>query len=194
MRVIDKFTKMITDNLKEKENNKRNMNLDDPYDASHVKNYHLCEFVAIPTNFTIEQHLKMREQMGMFPSPNINLKQLMVLAEGVKNSSVTTIMNNVSISIQTCLYFIYILNELGVVLSSIHNPLRLNSDDYLNLIKYHDNTDNNRHYIRGQTYDTMNMIIVNVFHLFNEITLEEALGIAESLKKHQEEFDDNLKF
>ena len=97
-----------------------NMNMDDPDDfnelAVTLEHYLVAEVVAIPPEFELKHHLKMREQMGIFESTKVNLKDLLIMADGVKYSPFFMIMNNLNISIQSCMYFLHLINELGLVL------------------------------------------------------------------------------
>lgn len=157
----------------------------------YVENYMTVEFVAIPPDFDIMNFLSLREQSGIFNFKNINLKQLKIISEGVKASPVFSILNNVRIDPITCLYFLKVINELGLVLKSIYNPIRKNIDYILNQLD-----DQDKHQtinIKRQNVKRVNFTIINLFPLMNEDVIGESLEIAKNLQKYQQEVDEQLE-
>lgn len=158
--------------------------------AYKVENYHTVEFVAIPPDFDIMSYLSLREQAGIFKHKNVNTKHLKVIAEGVKSSPVFAMMNNTRISPVTCMYFIKVLKELGLVLKSIHNPLRESLDRFM------EEVDEHKHdyvYVGGQSVKRINFTIVNIFPMMNKDIIDEAMTIAQKLQEYQTELDEKLK-
>lgn len=181
------------------ESNEGNMNLDNPVDARElnmqVKNYTMIEFVAIPPDFDISNYLTLREQAGIFECKGIELDQVKKIAEAIKFSPVLALMNNALLKPEIGIYLLSVLNELGLVLNSIPNPLRLDRQDYKSFIdRYYENS-KHRHstYIRGQDIIHLNIILVNIFPMMDESIINEALDIANKLQEYQTEVNEKLK-
>ncbi len=157
----------------------------------HIENYFSVEFVAIPPNFNLSSFLSMREQAGIFKFKDINLSQVKKIAMGVQHSPVFAVMNNSLLSPSSCMYFLSIINELGLVLKSIHNPMRKTSYDYQNFIEEYEK--GHGAYIRGQSVDRLNFIIVNIFPMMSGDIIDESMTIAQNLQQYQIEMNDELK-
>ena len=91
--------------------NKRggNMNLDNPQDAAelntYIKEYFMVEFVAIPPDFDINNYLTLREQVGQFDNKDVILNQVKKIADAIKFSPVTSLLNNsLSLTLSFILY------------------------------------------------------------------------------------------
>ena len=175
-------------------------NIDDPYNHvrdeanSIIDNYFTVEFVAIPPDFDISNYLSLREQAGIFGDfKNVNLSQVRKIADGAKFSPVFSVLNNSSLSIDSCLYFLYVINELGLIVKSIHNPVRTSASSYKDFLEWHNNADGDYMYIRGQTTKRINIVIVNIFPLMNQNVITEAMEIAVKLQEYQLEVDTNLR-
>lgn len=176
-------------------------NLDHEYIEEHgeqhhiVENYFTVEFVAIPPDFDISNFLSIREQGGMFGDlEHVNISQVRKIADGVKHSPVFSILNNALLSIDSCLYFLNVVNELGLVVKSIHNPIRSTRSDYKRFLKYYNEYGGkNVIHIRGQDVKRINIVIVNIFPLMSQKVIDEAIGIAGKLQEYQTEVDENIK-
>ena len=155
----------------------------------HVENYMTIEFVAIPPDFDIVNYLSMREQAGIFKSEKINVGHLKIIADGVKSSPVFMMLNNIRIDPITCLYFLKIINELGLVLKTLYNPMRDNIDRYLEEFTSHAAYIT---YIKGQRAKTVNFAIVNIFPMMNEDVINESMQIAAELQKYQTEVEEKI--
>jgi len=153
-----------------------------------VKNYITLEFVAIPPDFDIMNYLSLREQAGIFKSKKVNLKQLQVIAEGVKASPVFAMLNNIRIDPATCLYFLKVIHELDLVLKTLYNPMRDQIDHYLECFDERDGGT----YIRGQMAETVNFVIVNMFPMMNDDVINESMEIATKLQQYQVEVDKEI--
>jgi len=181
----------------------KNTNTDDCYDHtydreevvnSRIDNYFTVEFVAIPPDFDISNYLSLREQAGIFGDlKNVNLDQVRKIADGAKFSPVFSVLNNAQLSVESCLYFLYVVNELGLVVKSIHNPIRKSSSSYKGFLSWHNESKGNHMYISGQAVKRINIIIINIFPLMNQDVIDEAMGIAANLQEYQKEVDNNLK-
>lgn len=155
-----------------------------------IDNYHCVEFVAVPPDFDIFNYLSMREQAGIFEAKNINLKQLQAICEGVKYSPVFSILNNTRLQPVTCMFFIKVVKELGLVLKTIHNPLRQRIDNY---IQYFDEESSYDYvHVSGQEVKRLNITIVNIFNMLSDDVISEAMGIAKKLQEYQLEVDEKL--
>lgn len=153
----------------------------------YVDNYMTIEVVAIPPDFDILNYLSLREQAGIFKHKRINKKHLEVIAEGVKASPIFSMLNNIRIDPATCLYFLKVIHELGLVLKSLYNPMRDSIDHYLESMSEHDTV-----YIRGQRTETVNFTIINIFPMMNDEVIGEAMSIAEKMQEYQKDVDEKL--
>ena len=153
-----------------------------------VKNYVTLEFVAIPPDFDIMNYLSLREQAGVFKTKRVNLKDLQVIAEGVKASPVFAMLNNIRIEPATCLYFLKVIHELDLVLKTLYNPMRDHIDQFLEQF----DEQSGSVYIRGQRAETVNFVIVNMFPMMNDDVINEAMQIATKLQAYQVEVDDKI--
>lgn len=155
-----------------------------------VDNYSTVEIVAVPPDFDIMQYLTMRESAGIFNQKGIQLKTLTALADGVKYSPVFCIQNNIRLKPITCMFFIKVLNELGLVLKSIRNPLREDLERYMEQL---DECGNDTYlYVRGQEVKRVNFTIINIFPLMNDDVIHEAMEIAQRLQEQQQQFEGKL--
>ena len=123
----------------------------------------------------------------------VNLNQVKKIAMGVQYSPVFAIMNNALISPSSCMYFLAIVNELGLVLKSIHNPMRTNVYDYKNYIETFEKSQGRRINIRGQDVTRLNFIIVNIFPMMADNVIKESMDIVHNLQEYQKTVDDKLK-
>ena len=153
-----------------------------------VKNYVTIEFVAIPPDFDILNYLSLREQAGVFKHQRVNKKHLEIIAEGVKSSPVFAMLNNIRIDPTSCLYFLKVIHELGLVLKSLYNPMREQIDHYLEQMDEREG----RVYIRGQMAETVNFVIINIFPMMNDEVINESINIAGQLQKYQTEVEETL--
>jgi hypothetical protein len=172
---------------------KMNMNIDDPYDHrelnTRVENYVMAEFVAVSPDFDLKSHLSMREQVGMFEIKNMNLHQANIFLDGIKHSAVFSTMNNALINPNISFFVLNLLNELGLVLKKVDNPLRreMSSEIYKSFAKHWESGRLN--YVRGQDVSRISFLIINVVHLFNDEIYKEALDAMENISKFQEEIN-----
>jgi len=153
----------------------------------YVKDYMTVEIVAIPPDFDILNYLSLREQAGIFKNKKINKQHLEIIAEGVKASPVFSMLNNIRIDPATCLYFLKVIHELGLVLKSLYNPMRNHIDMYLEQME-----ERGQVYIRGQRTETVNFTIINIFPMMNDDVISEAMSIATKLHEYQIEVDEKL--
>jgi len=174
-----------------------NMNLDDKQEVRElnikVENYFSIEFVAIPPDFNLESYLSMREQVGITEFKDVDIGSVKKIAMAVTHSPVFAVMNNALLSVSSCMYFLHIINELGLVLKTIPNPMRMSGSDYKYFIKNHEQRGKHDIYIRGQEVNHLNFIIVNLFPMMEGDVITEAMTIAQNLQKYQAEVDEKLK-
>lgn len=162
--------------------------------STRIDNYFTVEFVAIPPDFDISNYLSLREQVGIFgDSKNVNLNQVRKIADGVKHSPVFSILNNALLSIESCLYFLYVINELGLVVKSIPNPVRKSASDYKDFLTWYNQADGHYMHINGQDVKRINIVIINIFPLLTQNVIEESMNIATKMQEYQQEVDSNLK-
>ena len=179
---------------------KTNMYIKDEMTLDHrnrfIENYMTIEFVAIPPDFDIVSYLSMREQAGIFESKKINVEHLKIIAEGVKSSPVFMMLNNIRIDPITCLYFLKIINELGLVLKSLYNPMRENIDQYIKQFILRETVEpytTHKTFIKGQQVQTINFAIVNIFPMMNEDVINESMQIAAELQKYQTDLEEKIE-
>ena len=170
-----------------------NINLDDPDDfreaAVTLEHYLVAEVVAIPPEFELTHHLQMREQMGIFEGSKITLKELKIISEGVKHSAFFMIMNNLNLSIQSCMYYLHIINELGLVVKGVHNPIR-KTDTYRRFATEWDQ--NKWNIIRGQEVKSLHFIIINMVPMLQQSAVDEAITIVNDILSYQQEIEKEL--
>jgi len=160
---------------------------------SLVENYMTIEFVAIPPDFDIMNYLSLREQANIFSLKHVNLKHLEIIADGVKSSPVFSMLNNIRIEPTTCLYFLKVIHELGLVLKTLHNPIRSNIDHVLQHLDKMGKSKYDEVFIRGQTAKRVNFTIINIFPMMNEEIIHEAMSIAQKLQEYQKEVDKKIE-
>ena len=153
-----------------------------------VENYMTIEFVAIPPDFDILAYLSLREQAGIFKTKNVDLKQLQVIADGVRMSPVFSMLNNIRIDRSTCLYFLKVIHELDLVLKTVYNPMRTNIDAYLEQFETSRSV-----WIRGQEAKTVNFTIINLFNVMSQEVVDEAMAIAKKLQDEQTATNERLE-
>lgn len=179
--------------------NTDNMNLDNPNDAAelsiYLKEYFMVEFVAVPPDFDINNYLTLREQVGQFDNEKIMLSQVKKIADAIKFSPVTSLLNNALLDPRVGMYLLSILDELGLILKSIPNPLRRGSIDYKTFLdRYSNNQEAQRPtHIRGQEAERVNIVIINLFPMMNQQVINEAMDIAHKLQEYQTEVDKKMK-
>jgi hypothetical protein len=168
------------------------MNLDDPNDFrelnTHVKNYVMAEFVAVPPNFDLKSHLSMREQVGMFAIKNMDIEKASIFVDTIKHSAVFSSLNNALIHPSICFFVLNLFQELGLILQAIDNPIRreMDKDAYMRYAKWWEQNRRHQH-MRGQEVERISFLIVNVVHLFNDSVYKEAIEAMERVTKYQEE-------
>jgi len=163
-----------------------NMNDDDPEDHrdmnTSVKEYLMVEVVAAPPNFEITNHLKMREAAGIFDHEDVNLRQLVIISEAVKATPIFSILNNPLINPHTCMYYLHIMGQLGLIIKSVDNPVKRDREEYETFLK---RWKKGRHvYVRGQDVLRMNFIIINLVPMYQQHVMDEAVKAVESVLEH----------
>lgn len=168
-------------------------NLDDPEDHRDlnlmINNYVVNEFVAIPPNFDFRSHLKMREQVGIFPVKEINLELLEILCDSIKLSPVFCTMNNANMNPKNCFFLLELFSELGLIVKSIDNPLRksMNKEAYLEFCKEWE--DDYYNYVRGQEVKRISITFVNLYHIFSDDIYSEVSEAVKRVETYQKEID-----
>ena len=163
-----------------------NMNEDHYEDGrdlnTRVEDYLMVEVVAVPPNFEITNHLKMREAAGIFENDKVNLKQLAIISEGVKASPIFCALNNPIIEPETCMYFLHIMSELGLIIKSIDNPIKRNREEYSVFLKKWNSERYN--YVRGQDILRLNFIVINLVPIYQQHVMDEAVEAVNQVLKH----------
>jgi len=167
------------------------MNLDDEEDrrelSLRVENYFMVEFVAIPPDFDICKHLTLREHVGLFDNNKIQLNKIKIIAESIKHSPVLCLLNNALLDQTAGIYLLSILSELGLVVTTIENPLRKSMENYKSFLKRYSENKNQGYltHIRGQDVTRVNIVIINIFPMMSQKVIDEAMDIATKLQKYQ---------
>lgn len=168
-----------------------NMNIDDASDHrelnTNIDNYVVAEFVAVPENFDLDAHLSMREQVGIFSVNQINTNQVHIISQGVVNSPVFSTMNNALLSPQSCMFYLLLLDELGLILKKVDNPFRRLNNNYIDFMKHWD--DQRYNYVRGQDVLRISFLIINIVPLLQQNVIDEAVKAANNIIKYQEEIN-----
>ena len=139
----------------------------------------MVEFVAVPQIFDIEHFLTMRETTGFIDIAD--KKQLKIVSDAVKNSTVFAIVNNPNISIVTIFAFLQILKELNLVIQIATNPLMTRLEDYDYVAAAYADPGNQ------DAKKPATIVFINLLMLQQEGLLDKAL---ESVVKIDEYFDD----
>jgi len=171
-----------------------NMNIDDPQDHrelnTHIKNYVMAEFVAVPPDFDFKSHLTMREQVGMFKIKDVNLTQVKIISDAVASSPVFSTLNNATLNPTSCFFFLQLMGELNLVLKKIDNPLRRGQEQYKEFAKRWERDQGA--YVRGQDVERISFLIINIVPLLDQTIIDEAWESLNELKKYQDEIN-NMK-
>ncbi len=165
-----------------------NMNEDRPQEGlqlAAIKEYLMVEAVAVPPDFQIENHLKMREAAGIFENEHVNLKQLALISEGVKSSPIFATLNNPVIEPHTCMYFLHIMEELGLVITSVDNPVKRNRQEYNAFLNGW--SDQQRNFVRGQEVYRINFVVINLYQIYQQNIMTEVKDSIEQVLKHTED-------
>lgn len=166
-----------------------NMNEDDPIDHrglnTSFKHYIMAEVVAVPPEFEITNHLKMREAAGIFDHEKVNLRELVTVSMGVAASPIFAVLNNPTINPYTCMYFLHIMNELGLVIKSVSNPVKNGREEYKGFLERWD--EEHYTYVRGQEVMRMNMLIINLVPLYTQDVMDEAVDAVKAVLEHTED-------
>lgn len=188
--IIKKWTKFQVGDVADMAEAQRagNMNEDRPQDGltlAPIKEYLMVEAVAIPPDFQIENHLKMREAAGIFENEHINLKQLALISEGVKSSAIFASLNNPLIEPHTCMYFLHIMEELKLVVTSVDNPVKRNRQEYNKFLEQWSQQQVN--FVRGQDVYRMNFIVINLYKLYQQKVMDEVVEAVNQIIQHGED-------
>jgi hypothetical protein len=169
--------------------NRSNQMAESNEEIQSFNDYVLAEVVAIPEDFKLENHLKMRERMGIFKSSMVNIKHLNLISESVKYSPFFIVLNNQNISIHSCMYYLHIVNELGLVLKSVDNPIRKSTtyENYVSRLKQDD-----FQILRGIEFKRIHFIIVNVVPLLQQNVIQEASQAIANIQQYQKEIEKEL--
>jgi hypothetical protein len=140
--------------------------------------YCAVELVAIPPNFDIKSHLTMREQAGIFEYTNVSIKHLEGISMGVQNTPVFTLLNNPNVALQSMIYFLYILDQLGFIIRGIGSGFHMAMHgNYEQLLRSYERA-RGTVYIQNHRADTINFAIINMIQILNNETIEKAIKIA----------------
>lgn len=163
--------------------------------STRIENYIIAEFVAVPPDFKIESHLHLRENFGIFEIEDIHLKQIGIISDVVKNSAVFSSMNNAILDPKCCMFFLYILTELGLILSKVDNPIRRsNQDTYIQFAKRWEKENSRFNYVRGQQVMRISFLIINVVHLLTEEIVGQAMEAVKNVQKYQTDINKDKQF
>jgi hypothetical protein len=175
------------------------MNLDNEEDyrelSTTVHNYLFVEFVAVPPDFDIDIHLTLRENVGLFDNDKVRLGIIEKIVEGIKHSPVVNMMNNALLDPITGVYLLSILDELGLIVRSIPNPIRQSQEDYKDFVRRHTKRMKEGYltFVRGQEVQRINLIIINVYQLINQHVVDETIKIANQIQKEQVDIQKRIK-
>ena len=196
----DKTVSEIYENYKRKEEEKSmNMNLDNENDyrelSTYVKDYFFVEFVAIPPDFDIGSFLTLREHVGIFENDKVQLSLIQKIVEGIKYSPVTSLLNNALLSPITGLFLLSVLEDLGLIVKTIPNPIRKGKESYGDFLKRHYNRykKNDSTFVRGQDVKRVNLVIINLFQLFDQNIVDSTIKIAQKIQEQQIELEERRK-
>jgi len=150
----------------------------------------VIEFVAIPDFFDIEQYLSIRELTGFVDT--VDLKQMKLIAESIRYSSIFTTGDNYSISATTIFMLLHIYNEINLVINlSTEKPWKPRGVEYKTVAEWHVSRDRD---INGGTRNQpMSFVIINLLQLQKEGILKKALESVLELKKYVDDLQKTFK-
>jgi len=141
--------------------------------------YTFTEIVAVPEGFEIESYLKMRERLGIFPKKEIKVSELKTISEAVKYTPILSFLNNVNISVFSCVYYLSILTELGLSLTVNK------SVDYEYIIQNWKEYE--YQYLRTAQAKVLNIVIVNIVPLVQDEVIDSAKEAIKKITNFQNE-------
>lgn len=164
----------------------------------YVENYFMVEFVAVPPDFEIGHYLTLREHTGIFDCDRVTLTNIKKIVEAIRYSPVVSLLNNALLNERVGLYLLSVLDDLGLILKTIPNPLRKDGVNHKDLLKRYNENSGKVDYIRPtnirhQEAKRINIIIVNIFQMMSQNVIDEAMQIAKDIQVNQEKANKKLK-
>jgi len=180
---MEKEEEKMKEQLLNQERSRRSHNDPSPRTRDAIT---ILDFVAIPPNFDISSFLSLREQVGIPRYKEIDLEQVKMMAEAIKHSPVLAILNNNLMKSEVCLYLLSIIEELGLIVKSINNPIRKSYQEYKNYL-------NNRPVDSRGRLASFNVVIINIFPLMGDKIIAESIEISQRLQTYQDELDASIE-
>jgi len=143
----------------------------------------MVEFVAVPTTLDIEHYLTMRETTGFKDA--VNKKQLIIICEAVKNSTIFAMVNNRRISIETIFAFLQILKELNLIIKVGTNPLAGKEEMYMRVAEAYSN--------RDADGKPATVVFINLLMLHQEGLMDKALKSVVEIDEYYEDINKTIK-
>jgi hypothetical protein len=161
---------------------------DDTMDSS--RKITVIEFVAIPDFFDIEHYLSIRESTGFVDT--VDLKQMRLVAESIRCSTIFTTGDNYSISATTIFMLLQIYDELKLVINlSTEKPWKPRGVDYKTVAGWYIQRD--RDIQRDTRNRPMSFIIINLLQLQQEGILEKALQSVVEMEEYVNDLQRTFK-
>lgn len=151
----------------------------------------VIEFVAVPDFFDIEDYLSIRESTGFVDT--VDLKQMRLIAESIRYSTIFSTGDNYSISATTVFMLLHIYDELDLVINlSSEKPWRPRGVTFETVAGWH--TQRDRDISTGNRRDRpMSFVIVNLLQLQQEGILERALQSVVKLEEYVKDLNETYK-
>jgi len=143
----------------------------------------MVEFVAVPLTLDIEHYLTMRETTGFKDA--VDKKQLKIICEAVKNSTIFAMVNNMRISVETIFAFLQILKELNLIIKVGTNPLAGREDLYMKVAEAYSN--------RDADGKPTTVVFINLLMLHQEGLMDEALKSVVEVDEYFTDINETIK-
>lgn len=150
----------------------------------------VIEFVAVPEFFDIDHYLSIREMTGFVET--VDLKQMQILAEAIKGSTIFVTGDNYRISATTIFMLLQIYDELNLVINlSTDKPWKPRGTDYQTVAGWHIKRDRDiGDDVRNRP---MSFVIINLLQLQQEGILDKALESVVNLEEHLNDITKTIK-
>jgi len=150
----------------------------------------VIEFVAVPNFFDIEHYLSIRESTGFVDT--VDLKQMKLVAESIRYSSIFTTGDNYSISATTIFMLLQIYDELKLVINlATEKPWKPRGTDFKTVAGWYVKRD--REINSGHRERPMSFVIINLLQLQQDGILDKAMESVAEMQDYLNDLNATIK-
>lgn len=150
----------------------------------------VIEFVAVPEFFNLEHYLSIRESTGFVET--VDLKQMTLIAESIRTSTIFSTGDNYSISATTIFMLLQIYDELQLVINlSSEKPWKPRGVDYKTVAGWHIRRD--RDIQSGTRNRPMSFVLINLLQLQQEGILDKAMESVAEMQDYLNDLNATIK-